>query len=215
MKVRGFRVELGEVEAALADLEGVREAAVTVRGEGGAARLVGYLIHPGELDTERLRAALSERLPAYMVPTLVRIDALPRTPNGKIDRDALPAPESLGRATSTPFVAPRDPVEEVMAGLWQQLLAAEQVGVHDDFFELGGTSLLVTQVVARVRHAFRIEVPLRMLFDHPTVESFVGALRADASRAATMERLAPLLLELARKSLDEASDVVARHGSAE
>lgn len=211
VKVRGFRVELGEIETALTELAGVREAAATVRGEAESARLVGYLVSDEALDTEALRGALSARLPAYMIPTLVRVDDLPRTPNGKVDRDALPHPDHAGRATSTEYVAPRDPVDEVVAGIWGQILGTERVGIHDDFFELGGTSLVVTQVVARVRQAFRIDIPLRVLFDHPRVGALVDELRKQ--HGARMDKLAPVLLELARASEADAKSIVEGHST--
>lgn len=209
VKVRGFRIELGEIESVLAALPGVREAAAAVRGEAESARLVGYLVCDEPLDTEALRASLSTRLPAYMVPGLVRVDDLPRTPNGKVDRDRLPHPDSLGRSTSTEYVAPRDPVEEVVCGIWGQVLGVEQVGVLDDFFELGGTSLVVTQTIARIRQAFRIDVPLRTLFDHPQVGALVKTLRE--THGERMEKLAPLLLELARADAKKAAELVASH----
>ncbi|MBV9772680.1 MAG: amino acid adenylation domain-containing protein, partial [Gemmatimonadetes bacterium] len=190
VKVRGFRIEPGEIEAVLERHPGVREAAVVVREDApGAARLVGYVVaEAGEgAPTEELRAYLGERLPEYMVPAvLVMLEALPLSANGKVDRRALPAPE----AESERYEAPRTQTEELLAGIWAEVLRVERVGVHDDFFALGGHSLLATRVIARVRDAFRVEVPLRVLFEAPTLAAF--AERIDARAAAGGEAVAAI-----------------------
>ncbi len=144
MKVRGFRIELGEIEAALAEHPGVREAAVVAREDRpGDVRLVGYVSSAAEPDPspQALAAFLAERLPGYMVPAAwVLLDRLPLTANGKVDRAALPAPEERGEGGA--YVAPRSPVEEVLAGIWEEVLELQRVGVEDDFFALGGHSLV-------------------------------------------------------------------------
>ncbi|MEW5926225.1 MAG: amino acid adenylation domain-containing protein [Gemmatimonadota bacterium] len=175
VKIRGFRIEPGEVESAVAAHPGVREARVVVREDApGEKRLVAYLV--GEAGAEEVRAYLRASLPEYMVPAaFVALDALPLTPNGKLDVRALPAPEY---ASGDRYVAPRTPAEEVLAGIWADVLGLERVGVRDGFFELGGHSLLATRVVARARAALGVELPLRALFDAPTVEGL--AQRADA-----------------------------------
>jgi amino acid adenylation domain-containing protein len=180
VKIRGQRIELAEVEAVLAGHPALRQAAVAVRGAGsGSRRLVGYAVfREGAEPPEpaELRAWLAERLPDAMVPTVwVRLDHLPLTPSGKVDRRSLPAPAEGGDAVSE---APRDPAEELMAAIWSEVLGVRRVGIHDDFFELGGHSLLATQVMSRVREAFGVEVPLRLLFDGPTVAELARAVEA-------------------------------------
>ncbi|HYH82411.1 MAG TPA: amino acid adenylation domain-containing protein [Longimicrobium sp.] len=180
VKLRGFRIEPGEVQAALAALPGVREAVVVVREDlPGDPRLVGYAAGAPRPEPGALRDALRRTLPAYMVPAgVVALDALPLTPNGKVDRAALPAPE--WRAAREAYVAPRTPTEAVLAGIWADVLRVERVGVHDDFFALGGHSLLATRIAARARDALGVEVPLRALFETPTVAGV--AARTDALR---------------------------------
>ena len=186
VKVRGFRIEPGEIEAALLAHPGVREAVVVARGEpGGGRRLVAYLSPQDEpVPTAELRAHLKERLPDYMVPSaFVVLERLPLTPNGKVDRRALPEPEVEAAAHAEP-APPSTPVEEILAGIWTQVLGTERVGVHDDFFALGGHSLLGAQVVSRIRVAFEVELPLRALFEAPSVAGLaarIEALRSDGS----------------------------------
>jgi amino acid adenylation domain-containing protein len=195
VKLRGFRVELGEVEAALGQHPGVREAAVLAREAApGDLRLVAYVVGAGEAAPapEELRAFLRARLPEYMVPAaFVALESLPLTPNGKVDRRALPAPELGARAADRPYQAPATALERVLAELWGEVLGvpASGVGVHDNFFELGGHSLLATQLVARVRDHLQAELPLRHVFEAPTVAGLaelIETLRwAAESRPAT------------------------------
>ncbi|HSS49148.1 MAG TPA: condensation domain-containing protein, partial [Thermoanaerobaculia bacterium] len=169
VKVRGFRIELGEVEAALAAQAGVKESVVVARpGAGGERQLVAYVAPaPGGAPVEMLRQGLQERLPAYMVPSIfVTLESLPLTPHGKVDLKALPAPEESARR----WEGPRTPVEELLAGVWAEVLGRERIGIRDSFFELGGHSLLATQVVSRVRSLLGVELPLRALFEGPTIE---------------------------------------------
>jgi amino acid adenylation domain-containing protein len=181
VKIRGIRVEPDEVEAVLAGAPGVQEAAVTVRrGGAGEARLAGYVAarEGGEVAPAALRAWLRERLPEHMVPsTLTVLDGFPLTPNGKIDRGALPAPG--GDADGAAWAAPRTPTEEVLAGIWAEVLGVDRVGAHAGFFDLGGHSLLATRVTSRIREAFGVELPLRALFEAPTVAGL--AARVDAA----------------------------------
>jgi amino acid adenylation domain-containing protein len=188
-KIRGFRIEPGEVEAALRRQEGVADCAVLVREDApGEKRLVAYVV--GGADVEALRGELRRVLPEYLVPVaFVRLDALPLTPNGKLDRRALPAPEyapAEGR-----YVAPRTPTEEVLAEIWTETLRLERVGATDGFFELGGHSLLATHVVSRVRQVFGVEVPLRALFEGPTVAEL--AERVEEIRRAGAPVLPPVV----------------------
>jgi len=192
VKLRGFRVEPGEVEAALARLPGVREATAVVREDApGDRRLVGYVVadDPG-ITGQSVRAALAGSLPEYMVPSaVVVLEALPLTSRGKVDRRALPAPELGPDADS--YVAPRTAVEARIAEIWSAVLKVERVGVHDRFFDLGGHSLLATQVVTRIREAFSADLPLRVLFETPTVAALAARVEADRQPEPEEERILP------------------------
>jgi acyl-CoA synthetase (AMP-forming)/AMP-acid ligase II/acyl carrier protein len=179
VKIRGFRIEPGEIEAQLLKAPRVEQALVVARGDGrGGKRLVAYVVGQGagsELEDE-LRAWLGARLPNYMVPSaFVRLGAMPLGPNGKIDRKALPEPDRAARREDL-YVAPGNPTEEILAGIWKEVLGVERVGVRDGFFELGGHSLLAVQVLARVRSAFGIDIPLGRLFEAATVEQLALAV---------------------------------------
>jgi amino acid adenylation domain-containing protein len=180
VKIRGYRVELGEIENVLTQHTFVREAAVQAREDvPGDKRLVAYLVVDKQTlpDSSQLRKFLLARLPEYMVPSaFVFLDALPLTPSGKLDRRALPEPERDREDLKRTYVAPRNPVEEVLATVWAEVLRLEQVGVMDNFFELGGHSLLATQVVSRIKVAFDVELPLRKLFEAPTVADLALAV---------------------------------------
>ena len=174
VKVRGFRIELGEVESALERHKDVKQAVVIAREDRpGDKRLVGYVMmndRESAASTSELRAYLRSKLPNYMVPgALVRLESVPLNANGKVDRNALPAPQESFGDGEHEYQAPRTPMEEVLAAIWAELLGVERVGVHDNFFELGGHSLLATQVVSRVRKDLNLEVPLNSMFAEPTV----------------------------------------------
>jgi amino acid adenylation domain-containing protein/FkbH-like protein len=179
VKVRGFRIEVGEVETTLLGHALVREAAVVARGDGaGEQRLVAYIVPdvvaeaegPAAPTSSELREYLGERLPDYMVPSaFVMLDQLPLTPSGKVDRRALPAPNASHLAFAENHVAARTPTEEILADIWARVLQVEEVGVHDDFFALGGYSLLAIQVIFQVRDSFQVEIPLRRMFERPTI----------------------------------------------
>ncbi|MET0398945.1 MAG: amino acid adenylation domain-containing protein [Longimicrobiaceae bacterium] len=168
VKVRGFRIELGEIESALREHLSVHEAVVVAREDvPGDRRLVAYVVPAGEVSGTALRAHLAHRLPEYMIPTaMVVLEALPLTPSGKLDRRALPAPEWKSEAE---YVAPRTAVEEQLCAIWAEVLALPRVGVHDRFFELGGHSLMAVRIISRIRDATGVEVPLRVIFETPTV----------------------------------------------
>ncbi len=169
VKVRGFRIEPGDVEAALLDHPSIREAVVVAREDApGEKRLVAYVVPEGKQVTGTpLHAHLAPRLPEYMIPAvIVVLEALPLTPNGKVDRRALPAPEWKSEAE---YVGPRDEVEERLCAIWADVLGHERVGVHDRFFELGGHSLMGVRIISRIREASGVDVPLRVLFEAPTV----------------------------------------------
>ncbi|MCA1681930.1 MAG: amino acid adenylation domain-containing protein, partial [Actinobacteria bacterium] len=182
VKIRGFRIEPGEIETALLECPEVVDAVVVAKeNDHGHHRLVAYLV-PTDTATPSaatLRDALKQTLPDYMVPSVfVELDELPLNPSGKVDRRALPAPDGSQRPESE-YVAPRTPIERVLAEVWAQVLGVDRVGVEDNFFELGGDSILSIQVVSRVRVAFGVEVSLRSLFTCPTVAGLGGVIAAD------------------------------------
>jgi hypothetical protein len=192
VKLRGFRVELGEIATALQRHVGVRHAHVIVRDdEAGVQQLVAYIIPQSShgVGARELREHLAGQLPAYMVPAaFVTLDAFPLTPNGKIDHRALPAPGSVQRETI--FVEPRTAIEEVLSGIWAQVLGVTRVGVSDNFFQLGGHSLLATQVVSRVRKLLRTDLPLYALFEKPTIAELSQAILDTARDPGDVERVA-------------------------
>ncbi|MGE0127969.1 MAG: amino acid adenylation domain-containing protein [Blastocatellales bacterium] len=179
VKIRGYRIELGEIESALEGHEAVGESVVLAReSESGEKRLVAY-VSPragAEIDASELRRYVSGRLPEYMVPgAIVKLERMPLTANGKLDRAALPEPESEARGER---VAPRTQIEELVAGAWAEVLKLDEVGVHDDFFGLGGHSLLVTRVASRVSEAFQVEIPFQIFFEKRTVAELAESIEA-------------------------------------
>ncbi|MBB5869386.1 amino acid adenylation domain-containing protein [Allocatelliglobosispora scoriae] len=193
VKLRGYRIEPGEVEAVLLDHPHVALAAVVVRKDSSDLRLVGYFV--GAATVEQVREHLARRLPAHMVPdALMPLDALPLTPNGKLDRRALPAPAV---AADRPFQAPAGASQELVAAVWAEVLGVDRIGAHDDFFGLGGHSLLATRVIARLSANVELAVPIHTIFDHPTVAGLADAV----------EQL--LLAELGELSDEEAAMLLA------
>ena len=181
VKVRGFRIEPGEIEAALTAHPAIAAAAVAVTGEQDQARLAAWLVPASPAEgippANELRAFLGERLPEFMIPAVfTELAALPVTPNGKLDRAALPAPGTDRPETGDTYVAPRGAVEELLAGIWAQVLGLDRVGAEDNFFTLGGHSLLATRVISRIQQVFGTEVPLAALFDHPTVVGLAAVI---------------------------------------
>ncbi|HKQ09015.1 MAG TPA: condensation domain-containing protein, partial [Blastocatellia bacterium] len=180
VKVRGYRVELGEIEAAVNEEAGVRASAVVVRDEAvSGPQVVCYVVGEdgAEVSGKQLREGLSRRLPEYMVPTVfVMLGELPLTANGKLDRKALPAPMAEPQS-STEAGAPQTVNEELVAGIFSEVLGQREVSVEANFFELGGHSLLATQVVSRVREVLGVEVPLRVVFEEPTVRGLAAAVQ--------------------------------------
>ncbi len=209
VKIRGLRIELGEIQAHLAQVDGVREAAVLAREDvPGDQRLVAY--YSGELvETDQLRSQLLKHLPAYMVPAVfVNLPALPLSPNGKLDRQALPAPDQTA-LLSREYEAPIGEVETVIAGIWAELLKVERVGRFDHFFELGGHSLLAVNLVARMRRA-GLSADIRVLFGQPTLAALAAAVGGEPDAAvpanliaADCPRITPELLPLV--ALDQAT----------
>ena len=185
VKIRGFRIELGEIEAALKSHPSVRNAVATLRQVSDDNRiLVGYVVPTtkhvageyGNLSAE-LRKFLKAKLPEYMVPgAFILLEELPLTPSGKIDRGSLPAPDGSRPELEHAPVAPRDDLEERLVRIWEKLLGVEPIGIRDNFFELGGHSLVATQLISRVRSAFKVELPLRYLFDGPTIAELATAM---------------------------------------
>ncbi|HVG20491.1 MAG TPA: amino acid adenylation domain-containing protein, partial [Blastocatellia bacterium] len=194
VKVRGFRIELGEIETVLGGHEAVREAVVVAREDApGEKRLVAYVTTDGRAPTaSELRAFLKEKLPEYMLPSaFVVMDAMPLTATGKVNRGAVPAPERARPELSESYIASRTPIEDVLASMWAQLFGIERVGIHDNFFELGGHSLLATQMVSRVRSAFHIELPLRALFESPTIAGLAKRIE-EAMKGASSAQAPPI-----------------------
>ncbi len=194
VKIRGYRVELGEVESALLSHPEIREAAAAARDEStGEKRLVGYVVPRGAAPSEAaLREWLKEKLPEYMIPSaFVVLDAMPMTPNGKIDRKALPDPDPAAADGPASYVPPRGPIEEALVAIWSEVLGRSRVGVHDNFFEMGGHSLMAAQLLSRVRETFGVEPPLNDFFEAPTV-SGLGRLVEDAFRSGVGFSLPPL-----------------------
>ncbi|WP_286191373.1 non-ribosomal peptide synthetase, partial [Comamonas sp. JC664] len=212
VKVRGYRIEPGEIEAALAAHPGVNEAVVVAREDGAEGkRLVAYVTaqEGAEVEAGALRSHVKQRLPEYMVPSAyVVLEALPLTPNGKVDRKALPEPDA-GGAASTPYMAPRTEIEQRLASIFEEVLRVERVGLDGDFFELGGHSLLATQLVSRVREAFQVELPLRHVFEAPSVEKLAQRLAGESQgisalhspRLSRAARVGPLPLSFAQQRL--------------
>jgi hypothetical protein len=203
VKVRGVRVELGELESALRNVPGVGDATVVLHGGGGAEQLVAYYVADGEalLDAGRIRDALAAVLPPSVVPAAyVRVDAIPLTANGKVDRRALPAPPAPVAGDAS--VAPRDAIEEVVARVWCAVLEREAVGVEDSFFALGGHSLLATRVITRLAQVLRVQVPMRRFFAEPTVAG-VARVAADVGGRERTLAAADTVLRVMRMSPDE------------
>jgi amino acid adenylation domain-containing protein len=195
VKVRGFRIELGEVEAALESHPAVERSVVMVSPEGQS--LSAWIVAREPVPSSDLRAFLRSRLPEYLVPAnFIALDRLPLTPNGKIDRRTLAA-RAPQRTTAAEWTPPRTPTEEILAGIWERVLRIEAVGAHDSFFDLGGHSLLATQMMSRVREAFAVELPLRALFEVPTVAGL--AAKIEAARAAERGAVAPPILHVSRQ----------------
>ncbi|HCF29074.1 MAG TPA: non-ribosomal peptide synthetase, partial [Cyanobacteria bacterium UBA11049] len=181
VKLRGFRIELGEIEAALSEMPVVREAEVILRQDNpGEKRIVAYVVAERQeaIAISDLRRYLSKKLPEYMVPSaFVQLAAMPLTPNGKLDRRALPAPDTSRLNQNNSLIAPQNPTEELLVSIWAEVLNLKQVSIHDNFFELGGHSLLATQLISRIRDTFQIEISLFSLFESPTIASFSDRLQ--------------------------------------
>jgi acyl carrier protein len=191
VKLRGFRIELGEIEAVACSLPEIRECVAMVReDEPGERRLVAYLVPQADVapNVSKVRQFLRERLPEFMVPgAFVILPRFPAHPNGKIDRAQFPPPAQAGQNRQHiegAYAPPRTPVEQALCAIWAQVLHAHQVGIYDHFFaDLGGHSLLATRLISQVREAFQIELPLRRLFESPTVAELAAFIESDSPEA--------------------------------
>jgi hypothetical protein len=211
--MRGFRVELGEIETALRSHSEIRESAVLLREDApGKKRIVGYAIaQSGKKPAiHELHVFLKKKLPDYMVPSaIVMLDAFPLTPNGKIDTRALPAPADARAQLGVTYVRPRTPAEETLAEIWRTVLSLDRVGIHDNFFELGGHSLLAIRVMARMQDAFHTTLPLRTLFERPTVEELALAItQKGLEKKFDQADLTGMLTELESISEEEATELL-------
>jgi amino acid adenylation domain-containing protein len=196
VKVRGYRIELAEIETVMMRQAGVNQCVLSVREtREGSQMLVAYVT--GDAPEDQLRKDLSTELPAYMVPgRIVKVDQIPLTANGKLDRKALEQLSELQQEREERFLAPRSEIEELLCGIWADLLDRERVGIRENFFDLGGHSLIATQVVSRIRALFGVEVPLRAMFDSPTVEAL--AVEVDLEITAGRRQSAPQLVPVVR-----------------
>ncbi len=231
IKIRGFRIELGEIETVLTEHKDISDAIVTVAVRGGDGDgLVAYVVpkqkprlngngagHSAWQElTDALRIYLRERLPDYMVPaSFVVLQQLPQTPNGKVDRRALPAPDMAHGENNKVYAAPRTPLEQVIVDIWSEVLDVDRVGVDDNFFEIGGHSLLAARFVSRVRDRLKVEVPLQTLFRSPTPALFAASLLAGAANPAGVEKIAILVASLSSLSDEEVKQMLARHAADE
>jgi len=207
VKIRGFRIELREIESVLRQHPSVQDAVVlAIREQGGDTRLVAYVVgsmqdnhEDTSLQAALLRSFLQQHLPDYMLPAIfVALEALPLLPNSKVNRNALPAPDAaaLGQSTATTYEAPRTPMEELLVEIWADVLKRERIGIHDNFFDIGGHSLLATQVISRIRTVFHVDLPVRSLFENPTVESLLISIAEKQIAQTDEDALAQLLAEL-------------------
>jgi amino acid adenylation domain-containing protein len=217
IKIRGFRVELGEIEAALNQYWAVRESVVLDRNDPvSGTKLIAYVVPEEGVEptTAELHAFLAEKIPSYMIPSVfVTLNELPLTPNGKLNREALPLPE-LNEADTTPnFVAPRTPLEETLAGIWHETLGVAQVGVESNFFDLGGHSLLATRVVSQMRERLGIELPLRVLFESPTIAGLAQHIDSAQSKDTELGRIMSVLENIENISEEEVTALLAQSGS--
>lgn len=207
VKVRGYRIELGEIESALIKHAEITEAAVLAkRDEFEETNLIAYYVPDtaGSLSVTDLKAFLRESLPEYMVPAFfVELDALPRTPNQKIDRNALPDPEGQRPTLEDTYLAPRTPTEQTISDVWAEVLQIEQVGILDNFFDLGGHSLQATRVIARLREPLQYDVPLRLFFENPTISDLALAITELQASQETDDDILQMIEELEDLTEDE------------
>lgn len=214
VKIRGYRIEPGEIEAVLGQHRAVQSSVVVVREDApGDKRLVGYVVArpEGSFDLADVRKHLKQKLPEYMIPSaFVLLKELPLTPSGKVDRRALPAPDQNRPELVDVYQPPRTQTEETLASIWAELLKLDKVGIYDNFFELGGHSLLATQIVSRIRKVFSIELPLRRLFESPTVAEIAVITTESQVKRASDAELAQILREVEVTTEEEARKILAK-----
>jgi acyl carrier protein len=207
VKVRGFRIELGEIESTLGRHPLITNCTVVVREHAfGHKQLVAYVVatEGQKLGSREVHDYLRTKLPDYMVPSLtVALEELPLTPNGKVDRRALPAPAYDGESHEA-FVAPRTPVEEGLARIWSEILDVERLSIEDNFFDLGGHSLVAAQLISRARNTFSVDLPLRCLFETPTVAGLAETIYKMQTAQTEDSEMAAMLAELDDLSEEEA-----------
>ena len=192
IKIRGFRVEPGEVESALSLHPGVKEVVVTVQEQGATKRLIGYIVPQAAAapSSGELREFLSARLPEYMVPSIfVILEKLPLTPSGKVNRRALPAPEASRPELQAAFVEPQGGIEQIIARVWCEVLQLPRVGVNDNFFDLGGHSLLIVTLQSRLNAALERSIPVVDLFRHPTVSALARSMGNTAGEGVELDKI--------------------------
>lgn len=210
VKIRGYRINPSEIETALLGEESIQEAVVVAReSPSGEQGLVAYVVpsSPYAPTVTDMRRSLAKTLPDYMIPTaFIMLEAFPRTATGKVDRRALPVPDNSRPVLNTTYVAPRTPVEKDLTQIWAEVLSLDQVGIHDNFYELGGHSLLATQVISRVINTFKVELPIKSLFESPTVADMAAVIVENMARNAGDEELALMLAELESLSDEEAQE---------
>jgi amino acid adenylation domain-containing protein len=214
VKIRGFRIEPGEIESVLIQHAAVREAVTLAQeDEVGEKYLIAYIVavQMPISRTSELRNFLKEKVPEYMVPSaFVFLEAMPLTPNGKLDYNALPALDQSSHELGERYVAPRTLVEELIAEIWAEVLKRDKVGIHDNFFELGGHSLLATRVISRAHKIFEVEVPVRILFEHPTIAGLALQIAQAEARKIAPQEMANLLAALESLSDEEAERLLHR-----
>jgi amino acid adenylation domain-containing protein len=211
VKIRGYRIELGEIEAVLTQNPAVRESAVITREDrAGDKQLVAYMVPKESAPAaSELRTFLKAKLPEYMVPSaFVVLDSLPLTPNGKVDRQALPEPDRGSADLEQVYVAPRNASEQAIADIWAEILGVKRIGVHDNFFERGGHSLKATQIVSRLRKMFGSEIPLRYMFQFPTIADLAAVIDSTTQTQSNDEKLDGLLTEIEAMTEIEAQRLV-------
>jgi len=211
-KIRGYRIEVSEIEAVLVNIDNIKEAVVVLREDRPRDKYLAAYIVPSRqpaLSITALRHALAEKLPGYMVPSaFIILDALPLLPNGKLDRQRLPYPDSSRPNLDTPFIVPETSVEQALAKIWAEVLNVNHVGAHDNFFDLGGHSLAATRIVSRVIEHFQVDLPLQSLFQSPTVAEMATVIAEHQGKKLDQKELRDILVKLESLTEEEAERVL-------